>query len=51
MRTPLIPFHFNWKPVSAIAGLTRTNFVFVREYLDSTRGAIQMALLPVYART
>lgn len=88
--TPHIQFHFNWKHVSAIAGLTRTNFVFrlhdgaiksaqiveflkalrkqlrrrllivwdgaaqhrsriVREYLDSTRGALQMALLPGYA--
>ena len=82
----MIQFHFNWKHVSAIAGLTRTNFVFrlhdgaiksaqiveflkalraqfkrklmivwdgaaqhksriVREYLDSTNGAVQMALL------
>ncbi len=88
--TPVIQFHFNWKHVSAIAGLTRTNFVFrlqdgaiksaqiveflkalraqlkrklmivwdgaaqhksriVREYLDSTNGAVQMALLPPYA--
>jgi hypothetical protein len=88
--TPHVQFHFNWKHVSAIAGLTRTNFVFrllrrrrqeradrgvpegaapqlkrrllivwdgaaqhksriVREYLDSTKGAVQMALLPGYA--
>lgn len=88
--TPIIQFHFNWKHVSAIAGLTRTNFMFrlhdgairsaqiveflkalraqikrkllivwdgaaqhtsriVREYLDSTRGTLQMALLPAYA--
>ncbi|NUY05920.1 IS630 family transposase [Paraburkholderia youngii] len=88
--TPIIQYHFNWKHVSAIAGLNRTNFVFrlhdgaiksaqiieflkalraqlrrklmivwdgaaqhksrvVREYLDSTDGAIQMALLPGYA--
>jgi transposase len=88
--TPIIQYHFNWKHVSAIAGLTRTNFVFrlhdgairsaqiieflkvlraqlrrklmivwdraaqhksrvVREYLESTDGAIQMALLPGYA--
>ncbi|WP_197386647.1 IS630 family transposase [Ralstonia pseudosolanacearum] len=88
--TPVIQFHFNWKHVSVIAGLTRTNFVFrlhdgaiksaqiieflkalraqlkrkllivwdgaaqhksrvVREYLDSTRGAVQMALLPSYS--
>ena len=88
--TPIVQFHFNWKHVSAIAGLTRANFLFrlydgavrsaqiveflkalhaqlkrkllivwdgaaqhksriVREYLDSTKGAIQMALLPGYS--
>ena len=26
--TPHIQFHFNWKHVSAVAGLTRTNFMF-----------------------
>jgi hypothetical protein len=24
-QTPIIQFHFNWNPVSLIAGLTRTN--------------------------
>ena len=88
--TPVVQFHFNWKHVSAVAGLTRTNFLFrlydgavksaqiveflkalrsqlkrrllivwdgaaqhksriVREYLDSTKGTVQMALLPGYA--
>lgn len=88
--TPVIQFHFNWKHVSAVAGLTRTSFMFrlhdgaiksaqiveflkalrahlkrkllivwdgaaqhtsriVRNYLDSTYGAVQMALLPGYA--
>jgi transposase len=88
--TPVVQFHFNWKHVSAVAGLTRTNFLFrlydgairsaqvveflkalrtqlkrklliiwdgaaqhksriVRHYLDGTRGAVQMALLPGYA--
>jgi transposase len=88
--TPLVQLHFNWKHVSAIAGLTRTNFLFrlydgavksvqivqflqalrsqlkrrllivwdgaaqhkgrvVRDDLDSTNGAVQMALLPGYA--
>jgi transposase len=88
--TPVIQFHFNWKHVSAVAGLTRTNFMFrlhegaiksaqvveflkalrsqlkrkllivwdgaaqhtsriVRQHLDSTNGALQMALLPGYA--
>jgi transposase len=89
-QTPVMQFHFNWKHVSAIAGLTRLNFLFrlydgavksaqiveflkalraqlkrkllivwdgaaqhksrvVREYLDGTHGAVQMALLPGYA--
>jgi len=26
--TPVVQFHFNWKHVSAIAGLTRTSFAF-----------------------
>jgi hypothetical protein len=88
--TPVVQFHFNWKHVSAIAGLTRANFLFrlydgavksaqiveflkalraqlkrkllivwdgaaqhksriVRGYLDSTKGAMQMALLPGYS--
>ena len=88
--TPVVQFHFNWKHVSAIAGLTRANFLFrlydgavksaqiveflkalraqlkrkllivwdgaaqhksriVREYLDSTKGVMQMALLPGYS--
>jgi hypothetical protein len=89
-RTPIVQFHFNWKHVSAVAGLTRSNFLFllydgavksaqtveflkalrahlkrkllivwdgaaqhksrlVREYLDSTEGKVQMALLPAYS--
>jgi transposase len=88
--TPVVQFHFNWKHVSVIAGLTRVRFMFrlhdgairsaqiveflkalrahlkrkllivwdgaaqhksriVRAYLDRTRGALQMALLPGYA--
>lgn len=88
--TPVVQFNFNWKHVSAIAGLTRSNFLFrlydgavksaqivaflkalraqlrrkllivwdgsalhrsrvVRKYLDSTQGAVQMALLPGYS--
>ena len=88
--TPVVQFHFNWKHVSAVAGLTRSNFLFrlydgavrsaqiveflkalrvqlktkllivwdgaaqhksriVREYLDSTLGRVQMALLPAYS--
>lgn len=89
-QTPVVQFHFNWKHISAIAGLARSNFLFrlcdgavnsaqvveflkalrrqlkrklliiwdgapqhrsriVRDYLDSTKGAVQMALLPGYA--
>jgi transposase len=87
--TPVVQFHFNWKHVSAVAGMSRSNFLFrlydgavksaqiveflkalrahlrrkllivwdgaaqhkgriVRQYLDSTKGAVQMALLPGY---
>ena len=86
----MVQFPFNWKHVSAIAGLTRTSFAFrlydgaiksaqvveflralraqlkrrllivwdgaaqhksriVRDYLDGTNGAMQMARLPSYA--
>lgn len=89
-QTPVIQFHFNWKHLSVIAGLTRENCLFrfhegsikkeqiveflkalkthlkqplliildglrahkskmVREYLDSTKGHIQVAFLPPYA--
>jgi hypothetical protein len=89
-QTPVIQFHFNWKHVSAIAGLSRSNCLFrlhdgaiksaqiveflkalhahlkrrlmivwdgaaqhrnhiVRDYLDSTNGAVQMSLLPGYS--
>jgi transposase len=27
-QTPIIQFHFNWKHLSVIAGLTRTNYLF-----------------------
>jgi transposase len=27
-QTPVIQFHFNWKHLSVIAGLTRTNYLF-----------------------
>ena len=89
-RTPVIQFHFNWKQLSMIAGLTIAQCVFrlhegairsaqlveflkalrkhlklrllviwdglrahrsrlVREYVDSTEDAIQLAFLPPYA--
>lgn len=37
--TPVVQFHFNWKHVSAIAGLTRTNFLFRLYAQRSTRVA------------
>ena len=36
--TPIVQFHFNWKHVSAIAGLTRTNFLF-RLYYGAVKSA------------
>lgn len=89
-QTPVIQFHFNWKHVSAIAGLSYHNCLFrlydgaiksaqiveflkalrahlkrrlmviwdgaaqhkshiVRDYLDSTGGAVQMAFVPPYS--
>ena len=36
--TPVVQFHFNWKHVSAIAGLTRANFLF-RLYGTARSGA------------
>lgn len=89
-QTPIIQFHFNWKQLSVIAGLTRLNCLFrfhagsirkeqiveflkalkehlrqplliiwdglrahrstwVRDYLDSIEGHIQIAFLPPYA--
>ena len=26
--TPVVQFHFNWKHISAVAGLSRSNFLF-----------------------
>jgi hypothetical protein len=89
-QTPVIQFHFNWKQLSMIAGLTFTDCVFrlhegaihapqivlflqalrrhlkrrllvvwagwrahrsrlVRNYVDSTAGAVELAFLPLYA--
>ena len=52
--TPVIQFHFNWKHVSVIAGLTRTNFVFrlhdgaiksaqIVEFLKALRAQLKIA--------
>lgn len=89
-QTPVIQFHFNWKQLSMIAGLSLRQCVFrlhqgtirsaqivaflkalhhhlkrrllivwdglrahrsrlVREHVDATRGAIELAFLPPYA--
>ena len=89
-QTPVIQFHFNWKQLSMIAGLSVRQCLFrlhdgairsaqiveflkalrrhlkrrllivwdglrahrsrlVRDYVDSTEGAIQLAFLPAYA--
>ena len=89
-HTPVIQFHFNWKQLSMIAGLSPSQCMFrlhegtirsaqiveflralrrhlkrrlliiwdglqahrsrlVREYVDATHGAIQLAFLPPYA--
>ena len=57
--TPVIQFHFNWKHVSAIAGMTRANFMFrlhdgsiksaqVVEFLKALRAQIRRKLLIVW---
>lgn len=57
--TPIIQYHFNWKHVSAIAGLTRTNFVFrlhdgaiksaqIIEFLKALRAQLRRKLMIVW---
>src|SRR5690242_19111492 len=54
--TPVVQFHFNWKHVSAIAGLTRANFLFrlydgavksaqIVEFLQALRAQLKRKLL------
>jgi len=56
--TPHIQFHFNWKHVSALAGMTRTNFAFrlhdgaiksqqIVEFLKALRVQLRRKLLIV----
>jgi len=58
-QTPIVQFHFNWKHVSAIAGLTRSNFVFrlydgaiksaqIVEFLKALRAQLKRKLLIVW---
>ena len=42
--TPIVQFHFNWERVSAIAGLTRSNFLF-RMYDGAVKSAQIVAFL------
>lgn len=55
-QTPVIQFHFNWNHVSAIAGLSRTNYLFrlyegsvkkeqVVEFLKALRAHLKQPLL------
>jgi hypothetical protein len=37
-QTPVVQFHFNWKHISALAGLTRSNFLF-RLYNGAVKSA------------
>jgi transposase len=57
--TPVVQFHFNWKHVSVIAGLTRNNFLFklhdgaiksaqIVEFLKSLRAQPKRKLLIVW---
>jgi transposase len=63
-KTPVIQFHFNWNHVSAIAGLTRTNFLFqlyegnikreqLVEFLKALKAHLKQPLLVIWdgART
>lgn len=58
-HTPVVQFHFNWKHVSAIAGLTRLNFLFrlydgavksaqIVEFLKALRAQLKRKLLIVW---
>ena len=57
--TPVVQFHFNWKHVSAVAGLTRSNFLFrlydgavrsaqIVEFLKALRAQLKRKLLIVW---
>lgn len=58
-QTPVIQFHFNWKHLSVIAGLTRTNCLFrfhegsikkeqIVEFLKALRAHLKQPLLIVW---
>lgn len=58
-QTPIIQFHFNWHHVSAIAGLSRTNYLFrlyegsvkkeqVVEFLKALKAHLKQPLLIIW---
>jgi putative transposase len=58
-QTPVIQFHFNWNHVSAIAGLSRTNYLFrlyegsvkkeqVVEFLKALKAHLKQPLLIIW---
>lgn len=58
-QTPIIQFHFNWNHVSAIAGLSRTNYLFrlyegsvkkeqVVEFLKALKAHLKQPLLIIW---
>ena len=58
-QTPVVQFHFNWKHVSAVAGLTRSTFLFrlydgavksaqIVEFLKALRAQLKRKLLIVW---
>jgi hypothetical protein len=49
VQTPVVQFHFNWKHVSAIAGLRRSNFVF-RLYDGAVKSAQIVEFLKALAQ-
>ena len=51
-QTPVLQYHFNWKVLSAVAGITWWNFYF-RLYQDTIRrcGALKKHCLKNRART
>ena len=55
-QTPIIQFHFNWKHLSVIAGLTKTNYLFrfhegsikkeqIVEFLKALKAHLKLPLL------
>jgi hypothetical protein len=57
-QTPIVQFHFNWKHISAIAGLSRSSFAFglydgaiksaqIVEFLRALRAQLKRRLMIV----